>query len=679
MLLEKRKPVHIGEQQLRALMLLVARAGELVSRQQLRQELWPDGIHVDFEGGLYTCMRRLRQALRDGATGEHYVATVPGAGYRFGAAVEWLPEQVQARPRRVGRWGWAAGLAAAWLLAVGWLGLRSAPAAQVVSVQALTTDGGMDVPLRPASDGRQLYYLERAGAGWDLMRNSGDPATAQPMPPPFAHMRVFDIAGPGQQWLLGSFRARGRPNELWTAAGPGHAPQRAGALAADDALWDGSAQRIIFASQNALWSARVNGADLRRLATVPGRVSWMAWSPDKRRLRFTVNDSEDLQSLWEWQPGSLARRLQLGGAGPACCGSWTGDGRYFVYSALRGGAWNLWAVRARSHLSAALDWPRSAPFRLTATSHPVQGGFTGYGNHQVVFYESVWREDLQQVDARTGRAEPLLPGRFAAQLQYSRDARSVVYVDTRDRSVWTAEVLPGLGAARLRRLSPPGATTAFPRWSPDGRSVAFASQRTGEPLRVVRATVGGGTPLAVVLPAAWAGADAETPDWSPDGQRLVIALERHIAPGINANAIAVLAADGSGELQVLPGSEGLAAARWSPDGRLLAAFSSDQRQLRVYSFAQRLWQTVAAADALSIPEWSRDGRYLYFQDLIEPGQPIYRLARPDWRRERVTDFAAALQAGVHRCGFIGLAPDGAALVSFNRSSADLFAAELRLP
>jgi TolB-like protein len=75
--------VSLQDQPFRVLLALLQRPGEVVSREELRCRLWPDGTHVDFEHGLNAAIRRLRVAL-GGDTGEgHVVETVPRRGYRF--------------------------------------------------------------------------------------------------------------------------------------------------------------------------------------------------------------------------------------------------------------------------------------------------------------------------------------------------------------------------------------------------------------------------------------------------------------------------------------------------------------------------------------------------------------------------------------------------------------------
>ena len=85
--------VALAQQPFRALVLLATRAGQVVTREELRHALWPDGTHVDFERGINFCLNQVRTALRDPARASHFVETLPRIGYRFvaGAAGPVVP------------------------------------------------------------------------------------------------------------------------------------------------------------------------------------------------------------------------------------------------------------------------------------------------------------------------------------------------------------------------------------------------------------------------------------------------------------------------------------------------------------------------------------------------------------------------------------------------------------
>jgi DNA-binding winged helix-turn-helix (wHTH) protein len=85
LLLEGGQPVHLGSRALDILIALVERPGELVSKRELMNRVWPNMVVV--EGNLTVHVATLRRALRDGEGGSRYLINIPGQGYRFVAPV----------------------------------------------------------------------------------------------------------------------------------------------------------------------------------------------------------------------------------------------------------------------------------------------------------------------------------------------------------------------------------------------------------------------------------------------------------------------------------------------------------------------------------------------------------------------------------------------------------------
>jgi DNA-binding winged helix-turn-helix (wHTH) protein/Tfp pilus assembly protein PilF len=80
--------VVLQEKPLTLLRLLAERPGAMVRREDLRRELWPDGVYVDFDHALNTAIRKLRAAFGDSAAAPQYIETVARRGYRLIARVE---------------------------------------------------------------------------------------------------------------------------------------------------------------------------------------------------------------------------------------------------------------------------------------------------------------------------------------------------------------------------------------------------------------------------------------------------------------------------------------------------------------------------------------------------------------------------------------------------------------
>ena len=137
--------VKLHDQPFQILALLVARSGEVVTREEIQRRLWPAGTFVDFENGLNRAVNRLRDALGDSADESRFIETIPRHGYRFLVPVERLngdarssdsvrlevlgEEKAPARTRRSGLWRWAVSVTVAALLAAaalaGWRLLHS--------------------------------------------------------------------------------------------------------------------------------------------------------------------------------------------------------------------------------------------------------------------------------------------------------------------------------------------------------------------------------------------------------------------------------------------------------------------------------------------------------------------------------------------------------------------------
>jgi len=83
--------VRLPDQSIKVLTMLVESSGEIVTREQLHQKLWPNGTIVEFDSSINAAIRRLREALEDSADAPRYIETLPRRGYRFLVPVEHAP------------------------------------------------------------------------------------------------------------------------------------------------------------------------------------------------------------------------------------------------------------------------------------------------------------------------------------------------------------------------------------------------------------------------------------------------------------------------------------------------------------------------------------------------------------------------------------------------------------
>src|SRR6185312_16542908 len=80
--------VRLNAQPFQVLCMLLERPGELLTREEISRELWPDGTFVDYEHGVNSAVNRLREALGDSAGNARFIETLARRGYRFIAPVE---------------------------------------------------------------------------------------------------------------------------------------------------------------------------------------------------------------------------------------------------------------------------------------------------------------------------------------------------------------------------------------------------------------------------------------------------------------------------------------------------------------------------------------------------------------------------------------------------------------
>ena len=112
--------IKLQEQPFQILKLLLERPGEVITREEIQQKLWPDGTFVDFEHSLNAAVKRLRDALQDSADNPRFIETLPRRGYKFIYPVEGAHPSTHSAMSQ-GMWVWvsAGGLAVLLLLAVG--------------------------------------------------------------------------------------------------------------------------------------------------------------------------------------------------------------------------------------------------------------------------------------------------------------------------------------------------------------------------------------------------------------------------------------------------------------------------------------------------------------------------------------------------------------------------------
>jgi DNA-binding winged helix-turn-helix (wHTH) protein len=164
--------IRLQEQPFLVLSTLVAKPGEVVTREELKDRVWANDTFVDFDQSLNKAVNRLREVLNDDASQPRYIETVPRRGYRFVAHVQDVgpvpeaPPPTPPAPATLGRKWLVSGFSAALvLLALAgiWLWWLSRPTKTAVRPLTRLTYNGVSVNPAISGDGKLLAYQATVG------------------------------------------------------------------------------------------------------------------------------------------------------------------------------------------------------------------------------------------------------------------------------------------------------------------------------------------------------------------------------------------------------------------------------------------------------------------------------------------------------------------------------------
>jgi Tol biopolymer transport system component/predicted Ser/Thr protein kinase len=575
------------------------------------------------------------------------------------------------------RWAVAGAAAAVILTAVlGYLLGRRLPPPRVTSTSQITSNGHQkDFVL---TDGPRLYLQERVNGRAVLAQVSSDGGDVVQIAAPFSNARLLSVA-PGAL-LVGSFTGEGGilsegSGPLWSLPLPAGAPHRVGGLQAYDATWSPDGQQLGYAHGQALYLAQRDGSGARKVVDVGGFVLGPRFSPDGSRLRFTIQSLSSLSfSLWEVAVNGTGLRPLLPGwhqEPGECCGSWTTDGRYFFFSAHRNGRSDIWALEEKSGL---LHKKSQLPLQVTSGPLNYSAAVASPDRSRLFVIGEQPRAELQRHDSKLKQFVPYLGGISAGEIDFSRDGQWIAYKAYPDDTLWRSRVD---GSEKLQLSSPP-MITSMPRWSPDGKQIVFVGASPGAPGKLFLVSSEGGSPEEL-LPADKKNED--DPQWSPDGSSLLFAQYAQFAGGDPSNYSIQKVDLRTRQLSAFPGSTGMWAPRWSSDGRILTAFTVDARKVLLFDFAAGKWFELTTGKSLQYPNLSRNGKYIYFEDIGESGPELDRVSVTDRKRERVLGFKDIPRVFMSESGspWNGLDLDGSPLIMRDVGIQEIYALDLELP
>jgi Tol biopolymer transport system component/DNA-binding winged helix-turn-helix (wHTH) protein len=683
--------IRVGGQPAQVLLILLQRPGEVVTRDEIRRHLWTDDTFVEFEDGLNSAVKKLRHALGDYADKPLYVETLPRIGYRFIAPVAIRAdgsaatfEKVAARstgleaapmiapPASLRPWRWALGICLVVAGVVGYGFFSTAPAPRVTSFVQGDISDRVDAFAHLVTDGARVYFLESTGDAVRVAQTSTGGGESHAIQGPFRYTRIFDASPDRTEFLIGDFSAHQPPiTPLWIWPVQGGSAVRVGDVFVHDASWCPDGRAIVYSRDGNIRIVQRDGSGDRILIHTSGDPGWLHWSPDGRRLTYTVEDLQsDAQTLWEARADGSHPHIRFPGwSDPPseCCGEWTPDGKYFVFTSSRNGFPNLWAVREGREF---IHWKAPRPTQLTPTATPLWGSLLTRNGARIFAYGRGEGFEIARYDPAVGQLKQLLPQGQALNVSFSKDGAWMAFVAP-DSTLWRSRVD---GSDRVRLVSSP-LRVAWPWWSPDGKKIAFEAHVRGKPVRAYVVSAEGG-PVQEVF--AQEG-EQSLPTWSPDGEQIALALNVDPPPSPTAPRGIYIVDWKSHQSTKVAGSEGFTSPLWSPDGKYFTAKTVDDRAILLFDRRTERWTPIATGTTLSGLTWSPDSRYLYVQKMADPGEPIYRLRAGDFKPQLVLDLEPLLGTSVLRCVFDGLAPDGSLALILKHSDVRVYALDVELP
>jgi eukaryotic-like serine/threonine-protein kinase len=573
------------------------------------------------------------------------------------------------------KWQWVAPLAGIIAIATAvllYLFTRPLPAPRILRTVQITRDG-RDKTGPLVTDGARLYFQEDAGGRAVLAQVSLTGGEAVSIPTPFQNAFPLDISPTGSELLVGSGNGLETEYPLWILPALGGSPHHLGDVVGHDGAWSPDGQEIVYANAADLYLAKSDGTESRKLVTVGGSAYQIRWSPDGYLLRFTLFDPKSYsQSLWEVRSdGTNLHPLLPGWSTPPSeyGGIWTADGKYFLFSSSHGDATgltvNIWAIREKSAF-----FQRKAPQPTQLTAGPMNTWATlpSKDGKRLFVIGSKPRGELVHYDSKARQFLPYLSGISADGVAFSRDGEWVAYVTFPEGALWRSKVD---GSQRFQLTFPP-MRVVLPRWSPDGKRIAFMAVAPGKPLKISLVSAEGGSSQQLL-----AGERNEMdPNWSPDGNSLVFGRAPSLEVG-TPGSVAIHFLDlRTSEVSTLHDSEGLYGPRWSPDGHYICALTADNKKLLLFDFATQKWVELVKM-LVSYPSWSRDGKYVYFDSPFGDDPALYRVRISDHKLERLVSLRGFQRSGSYY--WFGIAADDSPMVVRNAGTREIYALDWDAP
>ena len=573
--------VKVQEQPFRVLSFLLERAGEVVTREELRERLWPADTFVGFDHGLNSAVGRLREALGDSADNPRFVETIAKRGYRFIAALQKTTQplvtatvKVDDDPHVIRRRNpvrfkivIAAGLVlvCASVAALIYPNTAAPPQGKIEVVPLVALHGfqatpafspdGTLVAFRQSDGIRRTGIYTAAVGGEKTVQLTNDSGDCCPTWSPDGRQIAFSRYSDHLHTILMVPALGGIEHRLYRGAdtmggGLSWSPDGSSIAFVASPSADRTRSSISFLSLNDYSTHEVTSPPPGYLDRSP------TFSPDGKRLAFIrstiagVSNDIYVMSL----NGGSPRRLTFDNRPIMGSPTWTGDSQEIIFSSDRGVATGLWRVSA----TGCTPTPVAGPVGEAMWPSIPTNGKHALVYEQGAFKSNIWRLNLRDA-MHHDKPVPIVSEKGdKMRPELSPDGQHVAFESNRLGfwDLWTCNIEKGGECGQITSLH---GTAGRARWSPNGRYIAFEFH-PNEHSEIYVVEVPDGIPH--LLPTI-AGADNLSPSWSRDGNWLYFASKK----GSEVFQIWKIPVQGGAPVQIT--KKGGISAVESPDGRYL--------------------------------------------------------------------------------------------------------------
>jgi serine/threonine protein kinase len=498
----------------------------------------------------------------------------------------------------------------------------------------LTTQVGLELFPNLSLDGRSLVYSSYATGNWDIyvQRVGGQNIT---------NVTVDSLADDTQPSLSRdgnfiAFRSERDGGGIYFMGSTGESPRRLTNFGFNPS-WSPDGRHLVFAAesvvdnpndrflQSSLWTLDLASASPFRIS--PGDAVQPAWSPHGDRIAYWANKAGQ-RDIWTMRPDGTDAVPVTNDEALDWSPTWSSDGKYLYYSSDQGGNFNLWRILIdeRSGKTLGLPEPVTTGGGSTLRGHPSlsRDGRIAYVE-EIVVQDNIEKVELDPLRTRiTMTPQPLTQdSRPARHPDPSPDGQWLTYMSWGKQEDIFLVRADGSGE---KQLTNDPYKDRVPRWSPDGKRIAFYSNRSGHfEIWTIRPD---GSHLEQ-LTRYNGNPDVVRVVWSPEGRRVAtwasapqdqtgpfllelndagsVASQRRLPPMNNPDEV-------------------LDVWSWSPDGRWLAGTrlqksSNGYVGIAIFDIKEEKYENIT--DFGSLPVWFTNNQQLLF----ESGGKAYRVDR----------------------------------------------------